>query len=198
MKKKLLIFLAILIFVPGAGTLFVAVAVDPMTRAGFVKGSSEALKVETRLDVARVRFNGSVHLEKFEIANPPGFHEPHAATVPQLDGSIKFLSLISDTVEGGEVTVLKPELTLEYVGLKSNWDHLVENLRQGKDEKGKRFKIAKLRVESGSVRIKSNLVPGGARVIPVPTFEVKDVGEKSMAELLLLIFQSMITEAIKP
>ncbi|MBI4566438.1 MAG: hypothetical protein HY716_17285 [Planctomycetes bacterium] len=207
MKKRLWIGAGALAGVLVIGLAGAVLALDPIVRAGVVKLSSDALKVPTRLESATVRLGGSARVDRFEISNPAGFSEPRAASFERFQLAVRTSTLFSDTVIVPEMTVVKPEMTIEFAGTKSNWSVLMDNLSEGStkpdepSDAAKQFRIEKLRVEGATVRFRSDLLGGGATSVTLPAIELKDIGtdEKaaSMADVLGALLQALGSEALK-
>jgi hypothetical protein len=213
MKKKLLITLAILVVLPILGLALAAVMIDSIVRNGTEKAATAALKVPTTLGGATIKYAGRATLDKFEIANPEGFKEPRAVAFERFDTSLRVGSLLEDVIEISDVLVQKPDLTVEFVGAKSNWSTLMENLSSGSSDTahrtapakpgeagaGKRFRITRLRIEGATVRFRSDLIPGGAMSFTLPTIELKGIGNApggaSMPEVLGILLQSLAGES---
>src|SRR5437016_3738874 len=134
MKKRLFVIVGILIVLPLLLVLMTLIFIDPIVRIGVEKGGSAALKVPVSLKDASIRFSGRATLSGLEIANPPGYAEPRSVVFERVDAAVRPGSLLHDVVDVAEVTIVKPELTLEFSGTRSNWSVLMENLSSGKTE----------------------------------------------------------------
>lgn len=201
--KKLLIILGILVaflVVLGAGAVLL---IDPIVRRGVEKSSSAALKVPTRLSEASVSFSGKAELKRFEIDNPSGFQEPRAVAFERFDVALSPRELLDSTIDIERVTVVKPELTLEFTGTKSNLSALLDNLpkpRSTADQEGKKFLIRKLRIEGAVVRFRSDLLSGGSRSLTLPAIDLENIGTAeggaSIGEILRVLLQTLATSAL--
>lgn len=182
MKKPLLVLLGILIALPIVLVLGVLIFIDPLVRAAVEKGGAAALKVPVHLQSASVRFSGAATLTGFEIANPPGYSEPRSVAFEKLEASIRPGSLFQDVVEIGNLELVRPDLTLEFAGTKSNLSVLLNNLPSGQPKEGepkspsKKFIIRHLRVQEAAARFRSDLIPGGAKSVTLPAIELENVG----------------------
>ena len=209
MKKPLLIILGILVLLPVLLVLATAIFIDPIVRVGVEKGGSRALQVPVRLQDASIRFAGRAALTGFEIANPPGYAEPRAVAVERVDTGLRPSSLLRDVVDIEEVTIVKPELTLEFSGAKSNWSTLMDNLSSGKSgpsankpaASGKKFIIHRLRIQEASARFRSDLIPGGGSSVTMPSVEVENVGTAeggaTLGQVLTVILNQLGNAALK-
>ena len=207
MKRKLLIAVGVLLGVLlGGGLLVLLVAglmIDSIVRAAVEEGSTRALGVPVTLDSAEVKFSGSLALEGLTIGNPEGFQEPHACAFQRFDGSVRPGSLMEDVVEVPELRVIKPEMTVEFIGTKNNWTALLDNLSLDREKKetDKKFRIDVIRVESATVRFRSDILTDGAKVLTLPTIELRNVGTAedaaTMTEVLKMLMNAMLEAALK-
>jgi hypothetical protein len=209
MKKPLLILLGILIAVPVVLVLGAAVFIDPLVRAGVEKGASAALQVPVHLKDAAIRFSGRATLTGFEIANPPGYAEPRSVAFDRLDVAVQPGSLLRDVVEIGEIDVVKPDLTLEFAGTSSNWSVLMNRLSskqaapppEEQKTPAKKFIIHHLRVQEAEARFRSDLIPGGAKSVTLPSIELENVGTAeggmTMGQILNVLFHRLGDSALK-
>jgi len=206
MAKKLLIALGALVgFVVLVGAV-ATVLIDPIVRSQVEKQSATALKVPTRLNDASIRFSGHATLGKFEIHNPQPFTEPRAVTFERFDVGVKPGQLFQKTVHVDQVTVVRPEMTLEFTGVKNNLSTLLDNLSSGREpgkesSDGKKFLVRKLRIESAIVRFRSDLLSGGVRSLTLPSIELENIGTgeggATMREILHVLLQTLATAALK-
>lgn len=183
MKKTLLAILAFIIVVPILLVLSVVIFVDPLVRVAVEKGGSAALKVPVHLNSASIHFSGSASLTGFDVGNPPGYTEPQSVRFDRVDASVLPSTLFREVIEIDELRVVKPDLTLEFAGTKSNLSALMDNVgrteqpaAQEKKAPGRKFIIHKLTIEEAGARFRSDLIPGGAKSVTLPTLTVENVG----------------------
>ena len=69
---------------------------------------------------------------RFEAGNPSGFSEPRAIAFDRVDVSLKPRELFRDVINIDQLTVVKPEMTLEFRGAKNNLSALMDNLSAGR------------------------------------------------------------------
>lgn len=206
-KKILIIAAAVVVGLPLVGLSVVALAIDPIVRSATERLATSALGVPTTLGEADVSFGGSARLENFEIGIPPGYQEPRSCRFDRFDASVRIGSLFGDVVEVPNVEVVKPDLTIEFMGTKSNWSVLMDNLSKDRpktpqeEESKKKFRIARLRVEGATVRFRSDLLAGGARSVTLPAIELQNIGTAedaaTMSEVLATLLQALASEAMK-
>lgn len=204
MKKLLIVLGALTAAVLLIGTV-AAVMIDPLVRKTVEKESAAALQVPTRLHDASVRFSGKVALKRFEIHNPPDYSEPRAVTFERFDLLVRPRELFEEEVEIDDVTVVRPELTLEFNGAKNNLSALLDNLNAGRaprepKEDGKKFLIRRLHLQNAVVRFRSNLLSGGARTVSLPDISLENIGTAeggaTMGEILKVLLQTLGTAAL--
>jgi hypothetical protein len=207
MIKKVLIAVSGLLVLIVIGVAVMAIMIDPIVRRGVEYGSTSTLKVPTHLGAASVKFKGKVQLDRFEVANPAGFTEPKAIVFERLDLAVPPKELFKPVVHVDQLNIVKPEVTLEFVGTKSNLSTLMDNLPKaepgaepaGKKE-GKKFLIHKLRIENGTVKFRSDKLPGGTKTLALPAIELENVGTAeggaTTAEIARIVLQALGTAAL--
>ena len=189
----------------GGGLLLLLVAglmIDSIVRTAVEEGTTRAMGVPVTLDSATVKFSGSLAMEGLTIGNPEGFQEPSACAFQRFDGSIRVMSLNEEVIEIPELRVIKPEMTIEFIGTKNNWSVLMENLDSDPDKKSdKKFRIDLIRVEAATIRFRSDILTDGAKSLTLPTIELRNVGTSedaaTMTEVLTMLLQAMREEALK-
>src|SRR5262245_40014952 len=116
MIKKLFVLFGIVIGILVAVVVVAALMIDPLVKKGVEYGSTTTLKVPTHLGGAKVRFKGKLDLDRFEVANPAGFKEPKAIVFDHLDLEVRPRELFQPVVNVQQLRIVKPEVTLEFVG----------------------------------------------------------------------------------
>jgi hypothetical protein len=208
MRKKVLIGLAILVGTPLLVLAALVIWIDSVARQGIETASTLALKVPTHLESASVRFAGRARLEGFTISNPERYKEATAASFERFEASVDTGSLLKDVIQVQNLRVVRPDLTVEFIGFRTNWSVLMANLastcsreRPGEPHSGKTFHIAQLRVEGATVHFRSNLLPGGSHALHLAPFELKNIGDPSggatMAEVLSTLFLALAGHALR-
>jgi hypothetical protein len=204
MIKKLLMVVGVLVVILVIGVAVTAIMIDPIVRRGVEYGSTTTLKVPTHLAAASVKFKGKVELDRFEIANPAGFTEPKAIVFERLELAVPPRELFQPVVHVDRLHVVKPEVTLEFAGTKSNlaalMDHLPKAEPGAEKTEGKKFLIHKVRIENGTVRFRSDALPGGAKTLTLPPIELENVGTAeggaSTAQIARILLQALGTAAL--
>jgi hypothetical protein len=202
--RKLLKVVGVLLLLVVVAVAAMAILIDPIVRRGVEYGSTSALKVPTHLAGASVKFKGTVELDRFEISNPASYAEPKAVVFERLDLAVPPRELFKPTVHVDRLQIVKPEVTLEFIGTKSNLSTLMDQLPKaepGADKtEGKRFLIHKLRIGEGTVKFRSDKLPGGTRTLTLPPLDLENVGTAeggaSTAQILRVVLQSLATAAL--
>ena len=202
--RKLLKVVGILLVLFVVGVAVLALCIDPIVRRGVEYGSTSALKVPTRLGDATVKFSGKATLDRFEVDNPAGFKEPKAIALERLDLALRPKGLFDPAVYVDELRIVKPEVTVEFAGTKSNLSTLMDHLSSGKPagekKEGKKFLIRKLKIDSGTVRFRSDLLSEKTRTLTLPPIELENIGTAeggaSMTEVLKVLIQTLATAAM--
>ena len=207
MIKKLAILIGVAAVVFVVAVAVVAFMIDPIVRRGVEYGSTSALKVPTHLRGATVKFKGKLELDRFEVANPSGFTEPKALLFEHLDLEVPPRELFKPVVHVEQLRIVKPEVTLEFVGTKNNLSALMDNLPKGEPgaetpekKEQKKFLIHKLRIDSGTVKFRSDSLPGGTKTVTLPSIELENVGTAeggaTTAQILRVVLQTLGTAAL--
>jgi uncharacterized protein involved in outer membrane biogenesis len=211
MRKKILVAVGILVAIPIVLVAAVAIFINPIVRAGVEKGGSAALKVPVHLNRASIRWSGHATLGGFQAGNPAGFTEPKSLAFDRIDVAVGPADLFKDVVHIGEITIVKPDLTLEFSGTKNNLSALMDNVSGGQKApepetpahkaSGKKFLIHRLRVDEGTVHFKSDLLPGGAKAVTLPSIQLENVGTAeggaTMAQILQTLLEALTGAALK-
>jgi len=204
MIKKLLFVVGLLVVIFVVCVAVTAMMIDPIVRRGVEYGATTTLKVPTHLAGAWVKFKGKVELDRFEVANPAGYTEPKAIVFERLDLAVPPRELFKPTVHIDQVRIVKPEVTLEFVGTKSNLATLMDNLPKSEPgaEKadGKKFLIQKLRIDDGTVKFRSDSLPGGTKTLTLPPIELENVGTAeggaTTGQIARILLQALGTAAL--
>jgi len=212
MRKLLRLMVGIVILVPLLLVFAVVLYIDPLVQAGIERGAGAALKVPVHLKNAKIHFSGAATLTGFEVANPPGYAEPRSVAFERIDARVRPPSLFQDVLDIEELTVVNPELILEFSGTKSNWSVLMDNLSEGTPKGAesptspanappKKYIIHKLRIQDAGARFRSDLIPARAATVTLPSVELENVGTAqggvTLGQLLTVLLQSLGKSALK-
>lgn len=102
--------------------LFSEPIIRSLTETQGSKRLGRELVIEGDLDIKWHWTYTSVHMEKVRLSNAPGYREPDMATVETLDFTFKPLKLFIGKLEFGDITIIKPHVTLEKKSVdEANW-----------------------------------------------------------------------------
>lgn len=204
----------ILLIVTGAVVAFLllaalglALVLDPMVKRVAEDKGSEALGVPVEIREADASLFGRLSIDGLSAANPDGFREPRAFRFDALSAKARLSSIFDDVVDVKEVRLRRPELTLEFVGARSNLKALLDRLaerrpKEEKDPESRKFRIQIVRVEGAELRIRSDRFAGGEpRTLTLPAIELRDIGNDegaaTVSEILATLVQTLAVEALK-
>jgi uncharacterized protein involved in outer membrane biogenesis len=108
--------------------LGLALILDPMVKRVAQDKGSEALGVPVEIRDADASLFGRLSIEGLSAANPQGFQEPRAFRFDSLSAKARLRSIFEDVVEIKEVRLQRPELTIEFVGARSNLKAILDRL----------------------------------------------------------------------
>lgn len=199
--RVVLILALIFIVLPLLLLAGAALALDPMIQSKVPARMSEALGVPVTLNDADASLAGDLALERLTIGNPEGYGDPQAIRVDRITAEAKPLSLLSDVVKIRTLTVERPLLSIEFKGLESNIQALMDNLPPREKEKGKRFRIGRLTIEGATIRFTSDRLAGGTKTVSLPTIELTNVGTaegaQPMGRVAAEVLKALLNEALK-
>lgn len=186
---------------------------NAMARKGVEVGASKALGVPTTLDGVSIGWlTSSVGIRGLKVGNPEGYSADRLIALGRASVACKVTSLLTDTVEVGEIVVDGPELTVELkpgIPPRSNLGDLLASLKpkgtaaeeQPEEEaEGKKFKIGLIKVTNTRVRFQ---LPGGnAKELKLPDIELRDVQNADgtpvmLADIFRQVLASMATSVSK-
>jgi hypothetical protein len=204
MKRKGLIVALVIGVLLLVGVTTGALLIDPIVHTSTVKISSSALAVPTKLGEADLQFKGQLTLNKFEAPNPTGFTERVAFQFERFDAAMPWSSAFSDDIVISHIEIENPELTLEFIGGKSNLSVFLDNLKSDKPAEPstskKRFRITRFSMVGAKVNFKSDLLASGPKQFILPPIELHDIGKSNWAtieEILTIILRSLATSALQ-
>ena len=199
--KVALVLALVLVVLPLLILAGASLALDPLIESKVPARMSEALGVPVTLNEADATLGGDLELKQLAVANPEGFEDPRALRVGRISAEAKPLSLLSDVVKVETLRIERPLLTIEFDGLRSNIQGLIDNLPPRDREKGKRFRIGRLTIEGATVRFASEQLPGGTKTVTLPTLEMTNVGTAegaaSMGQVAGEVLQALLRESLK-
>ena len=152
-----------------------AAAEELLTRA---VGTEVAIE---SIDVALA--DGELSILGLTVANPAGFHTPHALEADEVRVAMELVSLLEDTVVVREITVEKPLLTYEIGSEGSNLEALQRNAESfagsGEGTSGaastRRILIENLHVRGGKVAASAVFLKGKSWKVPLPDIHLRNL-----------------------
>ena len=160
-----------------------AAAEELLTRAVGTEVTIESI------DVALA--DGELSIRGLTVANPAGFHTPHALEASEVRVAMELASLLEDTVVVREIVVEKPLLAYEIGPDGSNLEALQRNAESfagsGEDTSGaaptRRILIENLHVRGGKVAASAVFLEGKSWKVPLPDIHLRNLssGEGGIA-----------------
>jgi hypothetical protein len=189
--KTILKSVAVLILV-----LIIAIVVvfnlyaDKALKWGVEKGGTSALKVSVGLGKASLSLlGGSLGLQDFAIANPPGYNNKLFLDLKNASFKVKISSLLSNVIEIPEIKLDGVNVVLEQKDiLRNNIQEIINNISSGEkaptpaektqQASGKKLHVNNLEITGVKVQVKLLPLPGRLDTIPLalPPIRMKDLG----------------------
>lgn len=162
--------------------------------------ATDSLSLQTELGAARLAiFGGRVSLDDLTIASPQGFATPHMLSLDRGAVQVKYGQLGRDPVRISSITLRQPTIVVEQANGKFNFQTLMDlvpkrNPTDGSPKDGDRqdgepirMIVDRLTVQDARVLIKPGTIPGLSTqlqdiTIPIPSFEMKNIGNADGAE----------------
>jgi hypothetical protein len=123
-KKFLLVLVAILLIVGVGVWYFVSFRLDGMIEQQIEEIGSRSFG--TRVSVGAVKTdirNGSLQISEITVANPPGFRNPTAFSLNNIEAAVDYSSR-----DIRRVVIEKPEIVIEEMGGETNFSKMLEEL----------------------------------------------------------------------
>jgi len=217
--KIILIAVGVLVVLLVVAVGIALASLDAIVKAGVEQGGSRALKVQVKLDSARISIlGGSADLQGFSVANPPPFKTPCAVNFGAIHARVALGSLRKDVVVVPEVTIRQPEISIEGdLQEGSNLQRLIKNLDEtiagagppgekppgklapAEPKAGKKFRIDRLVIEKAKVSLGATFLGGKATSVALERIELKDLGNDgngiSMAQVIRKVLSAILVEA---
>lgn len=177
--------------------------IDRLAKTGIEQGGRYAMGVDTTVDDVSVSLlKGQMTIDGLEIGNPEGYKTPHLMKSGHWELSVRFASLMTDTVEMPRLELDGLDLNIEQKLGKSNIKEVMDNMKRLRKEKEKEEKPGKkLRIET--VRIRNvtahvQVLPGSKPVlVKVDEIELKDVTpENSKGIVISELFQRLMAAVL--
>ena len=194
------VVILLLLVVAGAALYYSQSRVSSLVEAalGIEAGAEELLTraVGTEVTIESIDValaDGELSILGLTVANPAGYHTPHALEADEVRVSMELASLLEDTVVVREITVKKPLLTYEVGPEGSNLEALQRNAEsfagsgEGRGRSGdapaRRILIENLHVRGGRVAASAVFLKGKSWEVPLPDIHLQDLssGEGGIA-----------------
>ena len=132
MKKLLIVLLIVLLLAAGGAWYFLSFHLDGVIENRLEQAATQSLG--TRVSVGSVRTNirdGSLEISEITVANPPGYRNPSAFSLNNIEAAVDYGSL-----EVRRVVIDNPEIVIEEIGGQTNFERMLEELERsgGKDQ----------------------------------------------------------------
>lgn len=129
--KKVLLVLVVLLLVVGLGVwYFVSFRLDHMIEQQIEQVGSASFG--TRVSVGEVRTDirgGSLQISNITVANPPGFRNPDAFSLNNIEAAVDYA-----TFDIRRVVIDKPEIVIEELGGETNFSRMLGELESQPSE----------------------------------------------------------------
>jgi hypothetical protein len=209
--KKVLIVVAFLFVVVVVIGIVVVLSLGTLVETGVETGGTLILGVPTTLEDASVSvLGGSAGLDGLVIGSPEGFSAPEMFKLGHAHTAVDIGSLMGDELLVHEVVIDGPEVTLEFAGMKTNWGALMARLRrppaspEERDKGSKKVRVERIAFFNGKIHIAGITPLGGKATVPLPDFELTEVGggeggsgtvRQKLSDIVTALFKSVISAA---
>ncbi|MBM3554433.1 MAG: hypothetical protein FJX47_02620 [Alphaproteobacteria bacterium] len=198
MLKKILIGLAVLVAVIGGAVYFLLSNVGAIVQAAIEKIGSEATKAEVKVAKVDIALKeGSGRIEGLKVGNPAGYATASAFSLGQAQIRLDIASLgkTDGPIIIKEMIIEAPAVTYERGEKGGNLETLAANAKAYADQKtggagssapkdkkaadkdGRKLVIERLVFREGKVAASHVALKGKTLALPLPAFELKDLGK---------------------
>jgi len=211
-RHPILLALGFLLAVPLAVLLVALLAMNGIARRTVEALGTDAMGVPVRLEKAQVRLAGGARLTGFVVGNPLPFQEVRSFRFERLDVETRLGALLQNPVEIRELVLVRPQVTLELRGGRTNWgtliDNLSESLKAEEDEKkpgepGDRttFIIRRVRILNPLIRVRLPILKDPV-TLALNAIELDRMGTSpgsasTMGVVLAAIYQALFRGELK-
>ena len=130
MKKFLLVVVLLLLAVAGGVWYFLSFRLDGVIENRLEQAAT--LSLGTQVSVGAVKTNirdGSLEISNITVANPPGYKNPSAFSLNNIEAAVDYGSL-----EVRRVVIDNPEIVIEEMGGQTNFSQMLDALNASADE----------------------------------------------------------------
>ncbi|MGD2129915.1 MAG: hypothetical protein PVJ33_05495 [Lysobacterales bacterium] len=124
MKKALIVILVLLLVAGGGVWYFVSFRLDGLIQQRIEQAGTASLG--NRVSVGSVKTNirdGSLSISHITVANPPGFDNPNAFSLDNIEAAVDYGNL-----EVKRIVIDKPEIVIEEAGGETNFSKMLQEL----------------------------------------------------------------------
>jgi len=210
--KKILIKFALVIFLLVVIIIGIAWAMaSTIVRKGVERGASQALGVDTRIDILKVSLiNGRLAIDGLAIDSPKGFQTSQLMKSGRFEFQMKPLSLLTETVQLRKFELDGLEVNIEQKLGGNNISPILANLRKPesgakKQERtaGKRISVERVLIDNvvANIRLPAELGIATPKTIKIPRIELTDVTSDNakgilFSELIRRLFPVIIAAVV--
>ena len=174
-----------------------AAAEELLTRAVGTEVTIESI------DVALA--DGELSILGLTVANPAGFHTPHALEAGEVRVAMELASLLEDTVVVREIVVEKPLLAYEFGPEGSNLEALQRNAETfagsgggtSGDAPARRILIENLHVRDGRVAASAVFLEGKSWEVPLPDIHLRNLSSGEGGEAAASVVREVSGEIMR-
>ena len=168
-------------------------------------------KAEVKLGKADIDIlTGTGELNKLFIGNPAGYESDHAFTVGTIKVKVNTASITTDVITIDEIRILSPDIIYESAGGKSNFQAILDNIKQSTGTAGaggekpsggesagseKKIRINDLYILDGRVKAALPMLGGKGMALSLPDIHMRNIGGgdegASVAEVAQKIFAQL-------
>ncbi len=206
MLKKVVTGIVVLIVVVVAVGVVGFFYLNRVVKFGVEKGGSMALGVRTQLaDTDISLWEGTAGIEGLRLSSPQGYEAKHMCRIGKARIHLDIRSLFGKDVHVREVAVDGAHLTLEFRGTDTNWQTLMERLKEGREKKGakpeRRLRIDRMVLENIHVEVQGLPVEvsGGLEIesLKLKGLSTADGRGLTPRQLLLRIIPAVVEAAMQ-
>lgn len=207
--KKIVIAVAVLVVIVGAGAYFLFSNLDSLVKSAIERIGSQVAGVPVRVQSVHIALaDGKGVITGLSVANPKGFSTPSVISIDQVTIAIDSASVTKNPVVITAIDVSAPLMTYELAAGGSNIDALKKNVAQGSAASasggsgsgGRRLVIDRLAIHGGKVNLATPL-PGGQASLPLADIVLTGLGRSgggvSGAEIGSEVLNALSRSALK-
>ena len=210
--KVLGVIVILLVLILGGGLYYSLSNINAIVKRGVESKGPEITTTDVNLDSVDIElFKGRAQLDRFTIANPPGFNSPNLFEAEQLVFKVDPSSVRSDVIIIDEIIVEGVKVTAEQKGLNTNIQTMLkaiqENLPKSRQEEKEasdagqepHFMVQHLRFADSGMRVITEKY--GEKEFLIPAIEANNLGSKAngltASELGVAILKPYLEQAKK-